>query len=145
MDPNSVQCGQVDMDMEDENDEGPSTTEEKMPEKSKEPPLDDDAPPGIRRTSQATHLSLTFVGMIYSNFFYFTMEDHRKDGERWDAEGDHSEVVRHLGQSKWSEDQEEHDTDGAGDMKGSLSVLSGLGQAYGRKNGKSVRWGDKVL
>lgn len=78
-------------------------------------------------------------------FCHFTSEDHQKDGERWDAEGDHPEVVRDLGQSKWSENQEEHDTEGVRDMNGSLSVLSSYNQAYGRKKGKSVRWGDKVL
>lgn len=67
MDPDSVLCGQVEMDMEDENDEGLSTAEGIMPEKSKEPTLDDDAPLGISRTSSATHLCLSFVGITYSN------------------------------------------------------------------------------
>ncbi|KAK4803871.1 hypothetical protein SAY86_003688 [Trapa natans] len=107
---------EVEMDMEDENDQSPSATGA-MPEKAKEPPLGDDGAPS---------------------------EDHHKDGERWDAEGDHSEVVRDLGQSKWSEGHGEYDTEGARDIKGSFLIPPISVPAYGRKKRKSVRWGDKV-
>ncbi|OWM65326.1 uncharacterized protein LOC116213839 isoform X1 [Punica granatum] len=106
---------EVEMDMEDEDDEGPSAIEGKLLEKCNDAPLDDDAP----------------------------SEDHPKEGEGWEVEGDHSKVVRDLGRSKWSEDPEEHDNEGAADVKDTLSVSS-LDQAYSKKKRKSVRWGDKA-
>ncbi|CAL1368183.1 unnamed protein product [Linum trigynum] len=61
-----------------------------------------------------------------------------------DGEEDQMVGVKELGKSKWSEDFDEDDRKGHGDLKGkSANALSGLIQAYGKK-GKSVHWNDQM-
>ncbi|KAK7265772.1 hypothetical protein RJT34_33395 [Clitoria ternatea] len=66
-----------------------------------------------------------------------------KNGNKWDAEGEHPSEVRELGKSKWSEDFGEDDIDQTEGMKGNINALSGLIHQYG-KDRKSVHWGDQV-
>lgn len=57
------------------------------------------------------------------------------------------EEVKELRKSKWSDDVDDDD-DYDDSLKGKIgnsSALSGLLQAYSKKSGKSVRWGDEVL
>ncbi|OMP08996.1 YLP motif-containing protein 1 [Corchorus olitorius] len=106
---------EVDMDMEDgDRDEGLSEQQEQKPEKMK----------------------LRAIGNHVS-------EDSSKDEKRSDAEGDHPPEVNGLSRSKWSNDLDEDETEGAEALKGNLSALSGLIQAYGKQS-KSVHWSDQV-
>lgn len=77
--------------------------------------------------------------------FCLISDELSKDEKRWNhPDGDHStEVVKDLGQSKWSEDLDEDVAERSKLVKGDSSALSGLFQAYG-KEGKSVHWGDQV-
>ncbi|OMO49956.1 YLP motif-containing protein 1 [Corchorus capsularis] len=105
---------EVDMDMEDgDRDEGLSEQQEQKPEKMK----------------------LWAIGNHVS-------EDSSKDEKRSDAEGDHPPEVNGLSRSKWSNDLDEDETEGAEALKGNLSALSGLIQAYGKQS-KSVHWSDQ--
>ncbi|XP_022883634.1 uncharacterized protein LOC111400450 [Olea europaea var. sylvestris] len=66
-----------------------------------------------------------------------------KDDQKWDTEEDHPlEEVIELRKSKWSNDLDEDDMR-TEVTQGNLNALSGLIQSYS-KEGKSVRWADKV-
>ncbi|PON34679.1 YLP motif-containing protein [Parasponia andersonii] len=69
-------------------------------------------------------------------------DDSPKDGKSWNVEVENRTEVKELGRSKWSNELDEDDTDQTEPIKGNLSALSGLIQAYG-KEAKSVRWGDQ--
>ncbi|CAA3002023.1 Hypothetical predicted protein [Olea europaea subsp. europaea] len=65
-----------------------------------------------------------------------------KDDQKWDTEDRPLEEVIELRKSKWSNDLDEDDKR-TEVTQGNLNALSGLIQSYS-KEGKSVRWADKV-
>lgn len=67
-----------------------------------------------------------------------------KDEKNSDAElGNHTEEVKHLGRSKWSDSLDDDGDEKTELLKGKANVLSGLLGTYG-KEGKSVHWSDQV-
>ncbi|CAI9757518.1 unnamed protein product [Fraxinus pennsylvanica] len=67
-----------------------------------------------------------------------------KDDQKWDtAEDRPMEEVKELRKSKWSNDLDEDYVKKTEVARGNLNSLSGLIQSYS-KEGKSVRWADKV-
>ncbi|PRQ16113.1 putative YLP motif-containing protein [Rosa chinensis] len=106
---------EVDMDTEDADNDVTSEARERKPEKTMEPPAEDNVPDALGSS---------------------------KDVKNLDAEEDHPSVeVKELGRSKWSEIIDEDDADKIEEVKG--NALSGLIQAY-RKEAKSVCWSDQV-
>lgn len=85
----------------------------------------------------------TIIPNSYQYAWMFWDLGPSKDGNRWDSEGDHLSEVKELGRSKWSNDPDDDNEKIVG-VKTSVSALSGLIQAYGKKV-KSVRWADQVF
>ncbi|KAK9114129.1 hypothetical protein Syun_020926 [Stephania yunnanensis] len=75
------------------------------------------------------------------------VEDSTVDGsfkdERWVAEGDDPDMVKELGRSKWSREEDEEVFKRPKSDIGNPNSLSGLIQAYSKEK-KFVQWGDQV-
>ncbi|KAK9104952.1 hypothetical protein Scep_021796 [Stephania cephalantha] len=75
------------------------------------------------------------------------VEDSTADGsfkdERWVAEGDDPDMVKELGRSKWSREEDEEVFKRPKSDIGNPNSLSSLIQAYSKEK-KSVHWGDQV-
>ncbi|KAK9090643.1 hypothetical protein Sjap_023820 [Stephania japonica] len=63
--------------------------------------------------------------------------------ERWGIEGDDPDMIKELGRSKWSHEEDEEVFKRPKSDIGNPNSLSGLIQAYSKEE-KSVHWGDQV-
>ncbi|KAK1312743.1 hypothetical protein QJS10_CPA07g00380 [Acorus calamus] len=72
----------------------------------------------------------------------YSPDGSSKAVERWDTVGEYMAEVKELASSKWSKDVNE-DIEKTEDARGQVNALSGLIQAYGKRQ-KSVHWGDQV-